>query len=431
MTWDEIQYSLTTNQRRNWFELAINAFNQQEIVSDWEIVLDLMCKAEVHAGSSQLVELLLSFTDYSIALDYSEEAYDYLLGMDVYSIGNADLIRKYYQLAYQFNEPYEFTKSIDWLRQKGCWLKKDEEMYLKYCNNSSMFLLKKDSSSSSITNPIRTIGQSLGQSLSGGKPSVFSFFPETISLPASLAMDDINKMSGYARQDMKKILTSVSGATSPEVFVTGLDAAVEQYLWLGQLDHNVLQAISFASAGNGRAFNQLLEATYWFDAGKIQGNLPRLYGYVAEQQTMVHLLQQGHQVELADGATQPGWDLLVDGQEFQVKHTLSPSLIESHFEKYPDIPVIVNSELAAQYKNDDRVWIDNERIYSDTVSDTVDTLSSLPQGGSAGSIVLHLMLASIRHINTPESNNKFLENTTKDFCPVLSVQKEELHYWQV
>ncbi|MBJ2153954.1 hypothetical protein [Paracoccus sp. IB05] len=49
---------------------------------------------------------------------------------------------------------------------------------------------------------------------------------------------------------------------------------------------------------------------------------------------------------LADGTTTPGYDLIVDGVQVQVKSGASTALLEDHFAKYPDIPVIADNALA-------------------------------------------------------------------------------------
>jgi hypothetical protein len=50
---------------------------------------------------------------------------------------------------------------------------------------------------------------------------------------------------------------------------------------------------------------------------------------------------------MPETSNQPGWDLLVDGQEFQVKCVDSLGQLREHFGKY-DYPVFVNSELGEQ-----------------------------------------------------------------------------------
>ena len=71
-----------------------------------------------------------------------------------------------------------------------------------------------------------------------------------------------------------------------------------------------------------------------------------LRGYVAEQIVAARLVEQGHVVTLPSTSNNPGFDLRVDGNEFQVKCLASIAGLREHFEKYPDMPVFANGELA-------------------------------------------------------------------------------------
>jgi len=71
-------------------------------------------------------------------------------------------------------------------------------------------------------------------------------------------------------------------------------------------------------------------------------------GYTAERIVASRLTEDGYLVSIPDSATQPGFDLIVDGKEFQVK-CIEPEnygILDRHFEKYPDTPVITNAEMA-------------------------------------------------------------------------------------
>ena len=81
-----------------------------------------------------------------------------------------------------------------------------------------------------------------------------------------------------------------------------------------------------------------------------------LRGYSAEQLVMAQLIEDGHDVMLADGAATPGYDLIVDGIPVQVKCGTSISLLHDHFAKYPDIPVIADNGLAAQAQDLGEPW---------------------------------------------------------------------------
>jgi hypothetical protein len=413
LTWSEISDALKQGDRLPWVDVAMTCFNEAYLNPDQNCTDSLMSKAMAAAKGPQRMLLVHAYVDYHRRINQPDTAFDFLLGIDLYTKNDASLVRKLSELAIELEQEDELHMTLDWLRHKGYWLDVDEARYQCWKRAKQATLLKNTEQSKIWkTSNTRRIGVRLGGAITGAGVPVTSLIPP--STDSSLSDIQVMKAASSARRDLKKLLEKITKGTTPEVIATGLDTAVEQWLWLGQLDPFVLEAISFASSGNGRSLDDYLEATRWFDEGNLNGNLPRLYGYVAEQQSLAHLLQEGHQVELAAGATQPGWDLLVDGQPMQVKHTLSKSLVDTHLAKYPEIPVLVNSELAHHYTEDDRVWVDYQRIHPDTVSETIDTLSALHLGGDAGSIVFHALLACLRHTNKSKGMSDFLQRSAKD-----------------
>lgn len=111
----------------------------------------------------------------------------------------------------------------------------------------------------------------------------------------------------------------------------------------------VISAVDFAS-------NESIEKWFEFSshasktvegtAAQIEGRLLRFRGYVGEEIVASSLRKEGYEVSFPENPNQIGYDLVVDGQPFQVKCTNELDLISKHFEKYPDVPVIANSELA-------------------------------------------------------------------------------------
>ncbi len=92
--------------------------------------------------------------------------------------------------------------------------------------------------------------------------------------------------------------------------------------------------------------------------GTDEGRFIRLQGYVFESMAAAALRQSGAVVELPESATNPGWDLRINGEEVQAKCGLSPRLVQEHFERYPDVRrVVVNEELASHFLHDDRVLV--------------------------------------------------------------------------
>lgn len=76
----------------------------------------------------------------------------------------------------------------------------------------------------------------------------------------------------------------------------------------------------------------------------VLGHISQLKGYVAEHAVAAELTAAGHTVSFPDTPNTPGWDLVIDGQPFQVKFHSDLNGIREHFEHY-DYPVIANTEL--------------------------------------------------------------------------------------
>jgi hypothetical protein len=86
------------------------------------------------------------------------------------------------------------------------------------------------------------------------------------------------------------------------------------------------------------------------------GAVSRLKGYVGEQYVAAKLNGQFGCVSIADEPNQAGYDLLVQGKEFQVKTRLDLQGVREHFDKNPDIPVYVNSELVDKVAESGEWW---------------------------------------------------------------------------
>ena len=94
------------------------------------------------------------------------------------------------------------------------------------------------------------------------------------------------------------------------------------------------------------------------DEAAREGGETALRGYTAEMYVASRL--SGHQVSLPDSSNYPGVDLIVDGEPFQVKCYESADsglqALKNHFEKNPDIPVFVNSEVATAASSSSEEW---------------------------------------------------------------------------
>lgn len=148
---------------------------------------------------------------------------------------------------------------------------------------------------------------------------------------------------------------SVDQATDRQdtALVAGLTAGDMLY-HAAPVDPAVLAAADFSRMAE---FDTPLDLAVHVAGFASQGARIALRGYSAEQLVMAQLIEDGHDVMLADGAVTPGYDLIVDGCPVQIKCGASISLLHDHFAKYPDIPVIADNALALQAQALDEPWV--------------------------------------------------------------------------
>lgn len=152
------------------------------------------------------------------------------------------------------------------------------------------------------------------------------------------------------------------------------------------VDPTVIAAADFsrvADIGVGLSFAKLAEQILDGSDRAVLGGVSQLKGYVAEKAVAAQLAAAGHTVSFPDAANQPGWDLLVDGQEFQIKFHSTLDGLQEHFQRY-DYPVIANTELIDQIPPEwaDKVFfVDGlsnelvEQVTHDSLSAGVEILS--------------------------------------------------------
>lgn len=132
---------------------------------------------------------------------------------------------------------------------------------------------------------------------------------------------------------------------------------------IAAIDPHVIEATDFARKADISdvfEFSVFSEGLAGLPEASLRGHHANLMGYTAERLVASQLVKDGHVVEIPSSASQPGYDLLVDGNEFQVK-CIEPknlSILERHFDKYPDTPVFVNSEVADLVTKKSPDWSD-------------------------------------------------------------------------
>lgn len=154
--------------------------------------------------------------------------------------------------------------------------------------------------------------------------------------------------------------------------MTGLSVGEFLYDYL-MIDPLAVEGMHFSRTEDLSHLFTLSEFAQTVDLSENTGDIAQLQGYVAERMIGAELQRQGHDVTFPETSNQAGYDLNVDGQTFQLKNLADAAGVRLHLEKYPDIPVYVNSELAHSFEGNEMVYVTNIS-HSDVVSATKTSL---------------------------------------------------------
>ncbi len=122
----------------------------------------------------------------------------------------------------------------------------------------------------------------------------------------------------------------------------------------------VVEGVDFA---HKEQFNSLFDFAVFAGRRAKEGllgsnaSLNRIKGFVAERFAAWDLQAKGHEITWPEMSNNPGWDILVDGNPFQIKCVTDPSEVWTHLRKYPDIPAYVNVEVGDHFQGQDNVHI--------------------------------------------------------------------------
>lgn len=157
-------------------------------------------------------------------------------------------------------------------------------------------------------------------------------------------------------------------------------------LFIGNLiyDHlrlhpEVIEAINFSRKEDlldlfdYRNFAERLEA---LSPESLSGNINQIKGYVGEQVVAQRLQSEGNEVRFPENPNQAGYDLLVNGEPVQVKFSADGTTVQEHLDKYPDIPVITNSDVPSALAEHPMVFPMDGLAMDDVTKMTTDTLDA-------------------------------------------------------
>ena len=138
--------------------------------------------------------------------------------------------------------------------------------------------------------------------------------------------------------------------------ISGISAGEFIYDYV-MINPTVVEGLDFARTEDLSSLFNLSQFASGIDTSVLSGDMAQMQGYVAEQMLAVELQAKGYDVEFPETSNNPGWDILIDGQPFQVKNLADPAGVNEHLERYPDIPVYVNEELATYFEGNPQVYV--------------------------------------------------------------------------
>ncbi|WP_322526849.1 hypothetical protein [Marinococcus luteus] len=202
----------------------------------------------------------------------------------------------------------------------------------------------------------------------------------------------------------------------------GVVGSAPSMYYFSQIDPTVMDALDFAFAEDLSNFNTLVDHIddKYFDVlntSGAEGWMTRFEGYVMEMHSVDVLENMGYEVELPETANQEGWDVLLDGEPWQIKGGQSPEVIAEHFEKYPDIPVITNADLGAHYEGYDNVMVLDD-VSAETIQEiageSLNAVNQLDSTMGAGIPVVSLIISTYREVKLHNQNKTDLGASVKN-----------------
>lgn len=202
----------------------------------------------------------------------------------------------------------------------------------------------------------------------------------------------------------------------------GIAGSAPSMYYLSQIDPTVMEALDFAFAEDLSNFNTLTDHIddKYFDVLNTSGAdgwMTRFEGYVMEMHSADVLENMGYEVELPETANQEGWDVLLDGEPWQIKGGQSPEVIAEHFEKYPDIPVVTNADLGAHYEGYDNVMVLDD-VSAETIQEmageSLNAVDRLDSTMGVGIPVVSLIMSSYREVKLHNQNKTDLGSSVKN-----------------
>ncbi len=189
--------------------------------------------------------------------------------------------------------------------------------------------------------------EEFGRPVSGGEPASLASIPNT-NISASRSKHS-RKGAYTAMEDaytaMEDVSAAIEGAAQGTLF--SMDAIQN----LMEIDEHVYIAMGTLAGEQFDTIGDLSKSLANWESSEIGEPLPpaaasKLMGHLSEPVVADNLRELGYQVQLPDVSNQEGYDLILNGEYFvNVKTVADAGSLAGHFDKYPDIPVIVPGDM--------------------------------------------------------------------------------------
>ena len=177
--------------------------------------------------------------------------------------------------------------------------------------------------------------------------------------------------------------------TAVEGVAYGAQLGYEPIQNLMKIDEHVYTAMGILSGEQLDSIGDLSQSLSSWESAEPGQSLPegavnKLMGHLAEPIVAQNLESLGMEIEMPDLSNQEGYDLILDGEYFaNVKTVADASSIASHFDKYPQIPVIVPEDMEG---------IPEDAIFLNT-AESIDQLKETVELGEEGLVFVDPLLS--------------------------------------
>ena len=226
-----------------------------------------------------------------------------------------------------------------------------------------------------------------------GAASLFHHYRQRVFLNKSLNVDESFKKQ--AANDLGIDGSAIAAVTTFDVLYNSMKLSPETLSGIDHLHHgqnfrNLSDLMDFMkdeiiTSGPGEtAWRQMIH---------------KYKGYTGEETAFGKFTDDGQSIQIPESGTTEGLDVIINGKPYNVKVTDNPSYIQEHLDKYPDVDVIANKEMAQAFGDHPRVKIDPDLSSQQAFHQTADTMEGISDLGDllVGIPVLTLVINTARN----------------------------------